>query len=196
MDVIIAVCVILSYSLGAKAILGSKYFPSVYSRTIWLLFAVNNFISVFLLKNSQSVLILAGLGLLGNLGIFLLSLKKSRWIFGKTELISTFLLFISLMIWVLTKLPLLNLTIGIVAHFIGGLPTYKKVLSNPKDEDILFWFFFFLASALTLFEINWSNIANYLYPLYFAMFDGGMTLLCLRRFRFFKLISFNPSNRT
>lgn len=187
MDLAIVVCILLSYAIGSKAILDNKYRPSIYSRIIWLLFALNNFISVLILKNSTAVLILAGLGLLGNSIILVLSLKKSKQTFGMTEKITSLLLLVSLAVWIFTKLPLLNLTIGIIAHFIGGIPTYKNVLKNPKEEVTLFWFFFFLASALTLLKVEWNNISNYLYPLYFALFDGLMTLLCFRRYKFFQI---------
>lgn len=172
----------LSYGMGAKAISDNKYRPSIYSRTIWLLLAINNIASVIILKNNVAVILLAGLGLLGNLTIFLLSLKKSQKTFGQTELISLLLLIFSLAVWIFTRLPLLNLTIGLIAHFIGGIPTYKKAIKNPRDEDILFWFFFCIASILTFITTDKTNISAYLYPLYFALFDGLMLLLCFRRY--------------
>lgn len=167
--------------MGAKSIIQGKYYPSIYSRVIWLLLAINAFASIVALKNSPGVFLLAGLGLLGNLLIFVLSLKKSKKVFGVTELISSVLLLLSLGIWVFTNLPLLNLTISLIAYFIGAIPTYRKVLKNPNDEDLLFWLFFALASLLTLVGTDKAHISAYLYPLYFAVFDGGMALLCLRR---------------
>ena len=94
---------------------------------------------------------------------------------------TTVLLVISLLVWAVTRLPILNLSIGIVAHFFGGIPTLKKVIDDPAGEDTLFWFFFFFASALALLRVNWSDAGSYLYPLYFTVFDGIMTVLCLRR---------------
>lgn len=168
--------------IGARAIFNNKYRPNVFSRIIWLFLAVNNFVSVLVLKSSFPVLLLAGLSLLGNLVILLLSLKKSKNIFGRTELITSILLLASLAVWIFTKLPLLNLTIGLIAHFIGGTPTYKKVIKDPRDEDTLFWLFFALASALTLMSIHRTQFSDYLYPLYFALFDSLMVVLCLRRY--------------
>lgn len=171
-----------SYFMGAKAIYQRRYAPSIYSRVIWFFLAVNAFASVIALQNNPSVVLLAGLGLLGNLTILLLSLKHSKKVFGFTELIATLLLILSLGVWLITRLPLLNLTISLIAFFIGAIPTYKKVIKNPKDEDLLFWLFFALASLLTFIITDKTNLSNYLYPLYFAIFDGVMTLLCLRRY--------------
>lgn len=182
MNWVITILIILSFAIGAKAILDNKYRPSIYSRIIWLLLSINNFASVIILRNNFTVILLASLSLLGNIVILSLSLKKSQKIFGRTELISSLLLVFSLAVWIFTRLPLLNLTIGLIAHLIGGIPTLKKAVKNPDDEDILFWLFFYVVAILTLINIDKTNFSAYLYPLYFALFDGIIVLLCLRRY--------------
>lgn len=182
MNWIIAFLVILSYTIASKAILNNKYHPSIYSRFIWLLLAINNFASIVVLKSNNAIILLAGLVLLGSSLILLLSLRKAKRKFDKTELISTTLLILSLAVWIFTNLPLLNLIIGLIAHFIGGIPTYKKALKNPKGEYVLFWFFFSIASLLTFINTDKTHISDYLYPLYFIIFDGSIVLLCLRRY--------------
>ncbi|MDP2638135.1 MAG: hypothetical protein Q8P26_03685 [Candidatus Levybacteria bacterium] len=182
MNWIIAILVIFSYYIASKAILKNKYHPSIFSRFIWLLLAVNNFASVVALKSNDTIILLAGLALLGSLAIFFLSLRKAKRRFDKTELISTVLLVVSLAVWIFADLPLVNLTIGLAAHFIGGIPTYKKALKDPKDEYILFWLFFSIASLFTFVSTDKTLISDYLYPLYFVLFDGSIVLLCLRRY--------------
>ena len=125
---------------------------------------------------------MALLGTLGSLIILILSLKKSKKIFGIVEIISTILLFISLGFWILTKLPSLNLSIGLIVSFIGGIPTFAKVIKNPKDEDILFWLFFTLGSLVTLLNTNMNLIKDYLFPMYYLVTNGVMTLLCAKRY--------------
>jgi hypothetical protein len=181
-QIIIILLIGASYFIGAKAIYQNKYRPSIYTRIIWFLLTVNSFASVILLKNNFSVILFSGLTLAGSLIILLLSLKKARRIFGPTEIISTFLLMVSLAFWVFTRLPLLNLSIGLIISFIGGIPTLKQVIKNPNDEDILFWLFFALAAIITLISADKSNISGYLYPLYLAIFNIIMTLLCMRRY--------------
>lgn len=177
-----------SYFAGAKAILENRYQPNVFSRIIWLLVALNGLASVILLKNSMSVILFAGLGFLGSLLILVLSLRKSKVSFGLIELISTILLLLSLVLWFFTKVPFLNLTIGLIITFIGGIPTYIKALKDPYSEDIPFWLFFTFASLVTLYNSDWSTLSGYLFPLYFLVANAGMTLLCLRRFVDNKLI--------
>src|SRR5437763_666424 len=118
MALLIIVFVILSYWYGARSILSDSYRPSLYSRVIWLLLALNNLVSVVLLQSGRAVEVLAGLGLFGNLLILILTLRKSRRVFGRAEAISSLLLLASLIIWFTTSLPVLNLSIGLIAHFI------------------------------------------------------------------------------
>ena len=182
MNLLIILLITASYFFGAKAILENKYFPNIYSRIIWLLLSINGLVSVILLKNNLSVILYAILGFLGSFLIFILSLKKSKKIFGPVEFISTIFLFVSLGFWIFTKLPFLNLSIGLIISFIGGIPTFVQVIKNPNDEDILFWLFFALGSFITLLDSDRSNISGYLFPLYFLVTNSAMTLLCLRRY--------------
>jgi hypothetical protein len=172
--------VIFSYFVGAKSIYSGKYQPSIYSRIIWFLLTLNSFASILALKNSNIVLVYGSLALIGNLVILLLSWQKSPRVFGRTELISTVLLGISLAIWIFTRLPILNLSIGLIAHFVGGLPTIRRAFNKPRSENIHFWLYFCIASILTVLVTNKGSLSDYLYPLYFALFDGLMVTLCLR----------------
>ncbi len=179
---LIIVLISASYFFGSKSIVKNKYFPNIYSRVIWLLLSLNGLISVILLKNNFSVILYGILGFLGSFLILILSLKKSKKIFGPIELISTIFLFFSLGLWIFTKLPFLNLSIGLIVSFIGGIPTFVQVIKNPKDEDILFWFFFALGSFITILNSDRSNLSGYLFPLYYLITNSAMTLLCARRY--------------
>lgn len=182
MYILIIIFASASYIIGANSIYQNKYYPSVYTRIIWMLTSLNSTASVILLKNSFSVILLAVIGLIGSLLILILSLKKSKKIFGLIEIISTILLVMSLALWIFTKLPILNLTIGILIIYIGGIPTLIKVIKDPKDENLSLWLFFGIASILSLIGAEKSHISNYLYPLAITIFESVMTLLCLRRF--------------
>lgn len=179
---IVLFLICLSYFIGIRSILVGKYKPSIYSRIIWFLLTLNSYASIIALKNSRLIIAYGSLALIGNFVILFLSIKKSERIFGPTELVSSSLLVISLLIWIFTRLPLLNLTIGLIAHFIGGVPTIKRVAKDPKTEDIQFWLYFCVASILTTIDTPKTGLKSYLYPLYFALFDGLMAVLCARKY--------------
>lgn len=184
MYLLIMLFAVASYFLGAKAICQNKYYPSIYSRIIWLLTSINATASVILLKNNFYVIAFAIIGLLGSIVILLLSLKKSKRIFGMTEVISTALLIVSLAVWLFMDIPLLNLSIGLIVVLIGGIPTLKKVINDPKDENLLLWLLFTIASVITVIGADKSHLSGFLYPTAIAAFDGTMTLLCFRRYSY------------
>jgi hypothetical protein len=179
---LIGLFVTLSYAAGINAILRKNYKPSIYTRIIWFGIAFNNFASIFALHNSLGIKVMTSLALIGNTVILVLSLKKSKRTFGRTELISSILLAASLIIWLTTHAPFINLTIGIIANFIGGVPTLKKTFEDPRGEDFWFWFWFIPAALLAWIAADASQLSGYLLPAYVFFFDVVMVLLILRRY--------------
>lgn len=172
-----------SYIVGIRDILRNKYAPSAFSRVVWFLLAVNSY-AALIASNSSSASILLGLiGLLGSLAVCVLSFWKGSRTFGRLEYICSSLLLLSVIIWILFQAPLVNLVISLVAHFIGGAPTYKKVWVNPASESTGFWFFFFFASVLSIFASPESSLKEILYPVYYTFFDGSIFALSLRKKR-------------
>ena len=54
---------------------------------------------------------------------------------------------------------------------------------NPGSESTGFWSLFFIASMLSL-VLDWGQpVVMLLFPLYFVLFDGLMTVLSLRMSR-------------
>ncbi len=125
--------------------LKNKYSPSVFSRVVWVLLSINSFAGVILSKSSQSSILLGGIFLLGNIAICIVSFWKGSKGIGGLEYVCLLLLIVSGIIWIFFNAPFINLIISLIAHFIGGLPTYKKVLKNPTSESFGFWSLFFSA---------------------------------------------------
>ena len=131
-NLLIIFFVAVSYYMGIKAILGNKYRPSIYSRIIWFLLAINNFVSVIFLKNSYSIILLAGLSLVGCFAILLLSLRKSKKLFGLTELISTFLLLVSFVFLDFYTITFININTWTYNHFNWWNSYLKTSYKKPK----------------------------------------------------------------
>lgn len=172
-----------SYFAGSREIILEKYSPSLFSRIIWVFLAINSLIGIILSEGSRTSIFLGGIFLLGNMVICGLSFYKGTKEFGWTELCALILLLLSVLIWFLLDTPIINLIISLVAHFIGGIPTYRKVWSDPKSESFRFWSLFFIASLLSVFASDIESIKSILFPIYFTIFDGGMALLCLRKIK-------------
>ncbi len=179
--ILIAIFGLASYFVGILQMLKNRYSPSTFSRVVWVLLAINSFAGVILVQSSKSSILLAGIFLAGNIGMCLVSFWKGTKEIGKIEYFSFLLLFISVIVWIFFNAPLVNLMISLFAHFIGGIPTYKKVWIDPKSESTGFWSLFFIASILSVFACNTSLVYMIIFPLYFTFFDGIMFLLTIRK---------------
>ena len=100
---------------------------------------------------------------------------------GSLEWICLGLLVISGGLWLVIDAPLINLSIGLLAHLIGALPTYKRVWEDGSSESTAFWSLFFIASIFSVVVSQGEPVQNMLFPIYFVLFDGSMTILSLRR---------------
>jgi len=166
-----------SYCVGLTQILRGNYRPNTFSRGIWLLLAINSMAGVGFSHGSRASLVLAVIFLIGNTVMCLGSLWKGSGSFGKLEQLCFGLIALSGIIWVLYPLPLINLSIGLFAHFIGGIPTFKNAYRNNESESTAFWSLFFIASLISLIASIGSPLRTMIFPLYFVGFDGLMILL-------------------
>jgi hypothetical protein len=170
-----------SYIVGLKEMFQNKYSPSVFSRIVWLFLAVNSFAAVIASNSTVASLVLAGVLLTGNLSICVLSFWKGNRSVSLLEYVCSSLLLVSAGIWIFYSAPLVNLAIGLAAHFIGALPTYRQVLHNPAAESTGFWSLFFIASLLGIIASIGSSWTLIIVPIYFALFDGSMFFLSTRK---------------
>ncbi len=173
----------VSYLIGFLAVLKKSYRPNLFSRIVWLGLALNTLVSVMKLHNQTPTLTLAWVMFLGSLLICIASIFYGDRIFKKNEIIASALLIISLIFWFVIDFPLLNLLISLLAHLIGSIPTVVRVVKNPESENVPFWFFFALASVIGIFSTTNHGFGGYIYLLYYAIFDTGMTLLSARQYR-------------
>lgn len=179
--VLILVLGVGSYAVGAVEMLQGKYQPSMFSRTVWLLLAVNAFAGVLGSHGTTASILLGGVLLAGCTLIWVLSLWKGNKSFGKLEWVCLGLLVISLYIWVVYDAPYVSLLISLLGDLIGGIPTLRNVWKNPKSESLWFWGLFFFSSVLSVVASFGSPWSAAVIALYFTFFDGTVFALCLRR---------------
>lgn len=170
-----------SYLVGFVEIVQKKYRPSLFTRSVLILLAINSFAALQVGSAATSALALGWAYLVGNILIWVGSLWRGDYTFRKTEVFSIALLFLSGIIWLVADAPLINLIISIVANSAGLLPTFRRVLLDPQSESSNFWLLFFFASLLSLLTISDWRFISALLPLYFCFTDGGLFLLSKRK---------------
>jgi len=178
--IIIAIFTFLSFYNGIKAVYGGFYRPNVYSRIIWSLLAINAFAGLVRLENYSAILLLSGLQVAGGLCILILSFKYSIFKFGLAEKIASILLVCSGIVWLAADIPALNVAISLVAHFIGGIPTMLRVVKKPGSEYTAFWTYFAIGSFIAFLFADKSDFRNYMFAIYFALYNSSIIFLSLR----------------
>jgi hypothetical protein len=172
-----------SYIAAIWQMTRGKYKPNTFSRIIWLALAINNTAGVILSHGSTPSVLLATLFLVGNIAMCVGSFWFGIIRIGKLEIACIGILLVSVGLWILTPIPLVNLGIGLFAHLIGAFPTLKTAYLDGKSESLAFWSLFFIASLLSMFASLGSPFSAVIFPTYFVLFDGIMIFLCLRRRR-------------
>lgn len=170
-----------SYVVGSKDIVTGAYRPSIFSRVVWLLLAVISCAGVVASHGGVASVLLSAIFLAGNAAICLLSLWKGTRGFGRLEYLCLAILIVSGVVWIAFDAPLVSVAISLLAHLVGGAPTYRTVWRHPRSESAGFWSLFFIASALSLLAGLGGPWQSLVFPAYFTVFDGGMTFLSLRR---------------
>jgi len=171
---------IATYASAVIQMLLGQYRPSFFSRGVWFLLGINSFAGVLLGGGSTSSILLAGTLFVGNAAVFAVSYKKGSRHFGLAEKVSLFLLVISSGLWILLNAPFVSLVISLLAHFIGGIPTIWRAIKRDRNEQALHWYFFWMASVLTIISSPHKTVTAILFPVYFACFDGLIIVLANR----------------
>ena len=170
-----------SYLVGCRAVLAGRYAPNTFSRVVWLLLAVVSTAGVVGGGGGPAAVLLSGVFLAGNAAMCLLSLRRGTRGLGRVELGCLALLVVSGVVWVVFDAPVVSLAVSLLAHAVGGAPTYRAVWRDPGSESAGFWSLFLVASALSLLGDLGRPLPGLLFPAWFVLFDGGMTALSLRR---------------
>jgi hypothetical protein len=173
---------VASYIFGAAGIIRGPAHPSIISRFFWLTLSITNILSYWSL-GAGSGMFLALANTIGSTTIFLLSLRFGYIEFKRSDIITVIGAGVALLCYLLIDMKLVALAAGLLTHFISGIPTYKKVMKSPESEDLSFWLLFAIASGCSLLGVILQD-KNIVYPIYFLLFDAGMTaLICIQRYR-------------
>lgn len=170
-----------SYAGGARDVLVRGYAPNVFSRVVWLLLAGISTAGVIASGSGSGAVLLAVVFLVGNAVICLLSLWRGTRGVGRLEHVCLAILVLSGVVWLVFDAPVVSLVLSLLAHLVGGAPTYRRAWERPASESAGFWSLFFLASVCSLLATLGEPAQALVFPLYFVLFDGGMTALALRR---------------
>lgn len=151
----------------------------------WFVISFIGFVTVLSYKEvgAFETLGLAIVNFLGPIIIFILTLvhpNKKAW--RNKDFKFLVFSFFAILIWLLTKSPVLALFFNLFADFLGFLPTIKKSWHKPYSEDLLSWSLFVIGGLFNFLAIKDFNFAIIVYPLYIVGAEGlVLTFLIIRR---------------
>lgn len=159
-------------------------------RASWLIWAILGAIAFFsqLAKGATHSLWFTGLQELGDLSIFLLSIKYGLGGLAKRDIIALLGAGVSLILWYLTKEPATALFIIIFIDGIGGVLTMLKSYEHPKTETMLTYTLTSISGFFGCVAVGKLNFILLAFPLYVCLISLSIVIairLGLRRsFRF------------
>ncbi len=113
--------------------------------------------------------------------IALLSIKYGVGGTDKLDIICLIASFISLLMWYVFDSALIALVTNLFIDFFAALPTIKKSIYNPKEEDKFAWSITETGNLFNLFAINNMSFGVIVYPIYTFILDGIITSLLYRK---------------
>jgi hypothetical protein len=137
-------------------------------RASWLIWALLGSILFWtqLAKGAGSSLWLPGVQTIGDLLIFIVSIKYGIGGFLKRDIIAFSFTIMALVLWYITQEPAVALFIAILIDASGGVLTIMKSLEYPNSESIISWVLTVLAGLFGALAVGQWNFILLAFPIY------------------------------
>jgi hypothetical protein len=116
----------------------------------------------------------------GNLFIFLFSIKHGMGGWVKIDMICLLISIIGIVVWQWTDEPLLGLLASILANIVGNIPAFLKTYEYPKTETWVYYFMGILSNGIILLAEKVFSVDKYIFPVYFIIGNTVFVILILR----------------
>lgn len=151
-------------------------------RVTWFLFALISytFLAAQIVEGSKLLELIFTLFNSFNVTvIFLLSLRYGVGGSDRRDKVSLLVVALSLILWAVTKDPLLSLFIILFIDGIGVGLTLIKTWKQPSSEPILMWSVSSIGALLGIFAIESHSVLNSLFPTYIFIADALVVAIIL-----------------
>lgn len=170
---------LISPLIYSRAILKGEAKPHRTTRFVLLLITSLTTAALFAQGNRVAIW-LAGVSSLQSIVIFFLSIKHGMGGWSRMDILCLIVALTGIILWQVTKNPVIALYFAIGADFTGMVPALIKTYYHPETEV---WTFYTLDVFAALFSIlalsRWSP-EEYSYPIYIMLINVVMTALIVR----------------
>jgi hypothetical protein len=174
-----SVLALISPLVYSRSILKGKAKPHRTTRLVLLIITGLTTASLFA-QNNHVAIYLAAISTLQSILIFFLSLKRGMGGWAKSDITCLVIAMIGIILWRITKNPVIALYFAISADFTGMIPTLIKTYKFPKTEV---WSFFLLdvfAAGFSLLAVKIWTVEQYVYPIYVMSINLIMVILIIK----------------
>ena len=126
--------------------------------------------------------------------VFILGLIKGRSNIVFIDWVSLAGAGIAILIWVITKGPLLSVVLATVIDALGFFPTFRKSYHKPHEETTIAYFLGGLKYVFAFFALDTISLVTALFPVYLIFANWAFVAMVLLRKK--KMLSFERSLKT
>lgn len=166
-----------------RDIIRKKTKPERATWWIWLALNAIAFAAQLAAGATWSLLFTAGIMVAVAL-IAILSLRYGYGSFHRKHIISLAIAACGILLWKLTRDPMLALLVVIFVDFLAFYLTITKTWKAPETETLSSWVFAVASAALGLASVGgYANLTKMIYPLYILLGNGFLVWVILFRRR-------------
>lgn len=169
-----------------KDMLKGKVKPN---RITWMMWSIAPLIAAFAALSTGATLSVIPVFMTGfsPLIVFIISLfkKQAYWKIHKFDYVCGFLSALALILWYITKDPIIAIVFSIVGDFSAAIPTIVKAWKYPDTENSFAFSTGIIATLTSFAAIEVWNFASVAFPLYIILMDMFI-VFSIERVRFVK----------
>lgn len=118
-----------------------------------------------------------GFTALASFSIFTLALKRGEKNIVLADWLSLLGAAVALILWPVTKGPLLSVILITIIDAFGFAPTFRKSFTKPHEETSITYLLSATKFAIALVALDRFSVVTALYPIYLVLANGAFVLL-------------------
>lgn len=177
---IAVVIALVSYIPYFKDIHQGKTKPHAFSWLIWGILTAIAF-AVQLIDGGGAGAWVTGFTAIVAFSIFFISLKKGEKNITLSDWASLLGAGLALVLWFVTKEPLISIILVTLIHSLGFFPTFRKSISKPCEETLITYLLSAVKFTVGFFALEVYTLTTWLYPVALIFMNTSFVILLLSR---------------
>ncbi len=179
---------VIGYGIYFRQIFLGKVKPHAFTWFVWSL-TTGIVFAAQIVRNAGAGAWVTGALCLVCFSIFVISLFKGQKTFVILDWIFLAVTLFALLLWKVTRDPLLSVILITITDALGILPTLRKSYLKPYEENITLFAFNSVRSLISIFALASYTITTWLYPSMLVVMNALVVLVIIFRKPYFVIKS-------